>query len=130
LLDAPHDGRAKLWIAWRMLELRRKLPELFRDGGYAPLAASGKHAAHVLAFARTHASGTLVVVAGRLHAKMLRDAGKLPLGEAWADTAIALPPGVTTLQNVLTGERLDALGGLLPLARACTRFPVAALLAT
>ena len=128
LLDAPHDGRAKLWIAWRMLELRRKLPELFRDGGYAPLAASGKHAAHALAFARTHASGTLVVVAGRLYAKMLRDAGKLPLGAAWEDTAVALPANVTALENVLTGERTAVSQGSVALGTACARFPLAALL--
>jgi len=130
LLDTLQDGRAKLWVTWRLLGLRQRLPELFRDGGYAPLAASGKHAAHVLAFARTHASGTLVVVAGRLYAKMLRDAGTLPLGEAWEDTAVALPAGLRTLENVLTGERLDADGGALPLAHACGRFPGAALLAT
>ncbi len=130
LLDAPQDGRAKLWIAWRMLQLRRKLPELFRDGGYQPLAASGKHAEHVLAFARTHASGTLVVVAPRLYAKMLGSAGKLPLGEAWEDTTLALPPNATALENVLTGDRIAASSGAVPLTALCTRFPVAALLAT
>jgi len=130
LLDTLQDGRAKLWATSRLLALRQRLPELFRDGGYAPLAASGKHAEHVLAFARTHASGTLVAVAGRLYAKMLGAAGRLPLGEAWEDTTVALPPGVAALENVLTGERLDVGGGALPLARACGRFPVAALLAS
>jgi (1->4)-alpha-D-glucan 1-alpha-D-glucosylmutase len=130
LLETLHDGRAKLWVTWRLLELRRKLPALFRDGGYLPLAPSGAHAEHVLAFARPHASGTLVVAAGRLYAKMLGTAGRLPLGAAWEDTVVALPPGVTALENVLTGERLDAGSGALPLARACGRFPVAALLAT
>ncbi len=130
LLDTPQDGRAKLWVAWRLLELRREQPELFRDGGYAPLAASGKHAEHVLAFARTHASGTLIVIAGRLYAKMLGDAGRLPLGEAWGDTVIALPPGVNALENVLTGERFELGDGRLPLAQACARFPVGAFLAT
>jgi len=130
LLETLHDGRAKLWVTWRLLELRRKLPELFRDGGYLPLAPAGARAEHVLAFARPHASGTLVVVAGRLYAKMLGAAGKLPLGAAWEDTLVALPPGVAALENVLTGERLETGDGQLPLARACARFPVAALLAT
>jgi len=130
LLDTLHDGRAKFWVTWRLLELRRRLPALFRDGGYQPLAASGTRAAHVLAFARTHASGTLIAVAGRLYLKMLGEARALPLGDAWQDTAIVLPEGVTALENVLTGERLVAENGALPLARACARFPVAALLAT
>jgi len=130
LLETLHDGRAKLWVTWRLLELRRRRPELFRDGGYLPLAPGGARAGHVLAFARAHASGTLVVIAGRLYAKLLGAAGGLPLGEAWGDTAVALPPGVTALENVLTGERLQATDGQLPLASACARFPVAALLAT
>jgi len=130
LLDSLHDGRAKLWVAWRLLELRRALPALFRDGAYLPLAVEGSRAAHALAFARPHASGTLVIVAGRLYAKMLGgEAGRLPLGEAWGDTAVRLPPKLTRLESVLTVERLDADGGTLPLARACGRFPVAALLA-
>jgi len=129
LLDALHDGRAKLWVTWRLLELRRRLPRLFRDGGYQALAASGAHAEHVLAFARPHAQGTLVAIAGRLYAKMLGEPGKLPLGEAWQDTAIALPRGARALENALTGERLEAGGGSLALAQACARFPVAALLA-
>jgi len=71
-----------------------------------------------------------VIVAGRLYAKMLgAEAGRLPLGEAWDDTAVRLPPKLVRLESVLTGERLDAEGGLLPLARACGRFPVGALLA-
>jgi hypothetical protein len=36
---------------------------------------------------------------------------------------------VGSLENVLTGERLLAQDGRLSLARACARFPVAALLA-
>jgi len=88
LLDTLHDGRAKLWVVWRLLALRRAKPALFRDGGYVPLAVEGVQAAHALAFARTHASGTLVVVAGRLFAKMLGGAaGRLPLGEAWAEAS-------------------------------------------
>jgi (1->4)-alpha-D-glucan 1-alpha-D-glucosylmutase len=130
LAETLHDGRAKLWVSWRLLELRRKLPELFRDGGYLPLAPSGARAEHVLAFARPHASGTLVVIAGRLYAKMLGTAGRLPLGEAWEDTAIALPPGMAALENVLTGERFESESTILPLAQACARFPVGAFLAT
>jgi (1->4)-alpha-D-glucan 1-alpha-D-glucosylmutase len=128
LAAAARDGRAKSWVIWRLLQLRKRLPDLFRDGGYAPLEATGARAGHVVAFARTHASGTLIAVAGRLYLKMLGEAGALPVGEAWADTAIALPPGVAAMENVLTGERLDTGGGALPLARACGRFPVAALL--
>jgi (1->4)-alpha-D-glucan 1-alpha-D-glucosylmutase len=130
LAAVARDGRAKFWVIWRMLQLRKRLPGLFAAGAYVPLDALGTRSPHVVAFARTHAGGTLIAVAGRLYLKMLGVAGALPLGEAWADTAIALPPGVARLENVLTGERLEARDGVLPLAAACARFPVAAFLAT
>ena len=130
LAAATRDGRAKFWVIWRMLQLRKRLPALFADGAYVPLEVSGPRSEHAVAFARTHAEGMLIISAGRLYLKLLGAAGKLPLGEAWADTAIALPPGVAAMENVLTGERLEAPDGVLPLAAACARFPVGAFLAT
>jgi (1->4)-alpha-D-glucan 1-alpha-D-glucosylmutase len=130
LAAAARDGRAKFWVIWRMLQLRKRLPALFSEGVYVPLDSTGMHASHVVAFARAHDLQSLIVVAGRLYLRMLNAAGRLPLGEAWEDTAIALPPGATSLENVLTGERFKAEGTLLPLAQACARFPVGAFLAT
>jgi (1->4)-alpha-D-glucan 1-alpha-D-glucosylmutase len=68
LAAAPHDGRAKLWITSRLLALRSERPALFRDGDYRALKTGGRHADHVVAFARRHAGATLVAVAGRLFA--------------------------------------------------------------
>ena len=83
--------------------------------------------------ARRQGSATLVVICGRLFARLLGEAGKLPLGaDAWAGTRVAaggLPDG-TRLANVLTGETLEVEDGSIALARACASFPVAALLVT
>ena len=132
LASAPHDGRAKLWLTWRMLEARRKGPELFRDGGYLPLEAHGAKAEHVLAYARRHQGKTLVVIAGRLFAKLLGEAGKLPLGEdVWGDTAIdaAGLAERTPLENLLTGETVAVKDGRIAIASAFASFPGAAFLA-
>ncbi len=131
LAEAPHDGRAKLWITWRLLELRREHPELFRDGAYVPLEAHGDKAEHILAFARRHRTATVVVIAGRLFAKLMRDPGALPLGEAaWGETAIEVPlADGTKLENLLTGETLTVQGGRIALARAFASFPGGAFLA-
>jgi (1->4)-alpha-D-glucan 1-alpha-D-glucosylmutase len=130
--EAPHDGRGKLLVTWRLLELRRRLPALFDEGGYAPLEAHGAKAAHVIAFARARDPHALIVIAGRLFARMLGLPGRLPLGEAaWGDTGIAagaLADG-TALVNVLTGETLAVSGGRIRLAEAFSSFPGAALLA-
>ncbi|MGA7983852.1 MAG: malto-oligosyltrehalose synthase, partial [Burkholderiales bacterium] len=123
---------AKLLVAWRLLELRRDQPALFADGAYEPLEAGGAQAAHVLAYARRHESGALVVIAGRLFAKLMGEPGSLPLdATVWHDTHVAagaLAEG-TRLQNLLTGETVTVRDGRIALAHAFASFPGAALLA-
>ncbi|RZL91353.1 MAG: malto-oligosyltrehalose synthase [Variovorax sp.] len=135
---SPHDGRAKLWLTWRLLGLRSEHPALFRDGSYTALQVRGAKAAHVLAFMRQQGSQTLVVVAGRLFASLETDAAataasaKLPLGSAvWGDTLVKLPGIADGAQflNVLTGETLTVSGGVLRVGDAMAAFPGAALLA-
>jgi len=131
LLSAPQDGRAKLLVTWRLLELRRRRLELLRDGDYRGLAASGARAAHVLAFARSHGRHVLVTIAGRLFAQLLREPGRLPLGEdAWGDTAVEVPElaAGATLLNAITGERVQLRDGRIRLAEAFATFPAGALL--
>jgi maltooligosyltrehalose synthase len=54
-----------------------------------------------------------------------------PLGSGWewGDSRVELPPGLAgrPFTNVLTGERVVADAGVLPLARLFARFPVALL---
>jgi (1->4)-alpha-D-glucan 1-alpha-D-glucosylmutase len=102
---------AKLLVTARTLRLRRARPELFA-GGYAPLAATGPAASHVLAFARVGAAGEgqAVTVATRLPVG-LRDRG------GWSDTVLPLTGRGRGWVDVLTGavfgrERLQ-LGELM-----------------
>ncbi len=131
LAAAPQDGRAKLLITWRLLELRKRRFELLRDGDYSGLAVNGARAAHVLAYARGHGRHVLITIAGRLFAQLMPDPGQLPLGDGvWGDTTVEIP-GLAegaTLINVLTGERLAVRGGRIRLAEAFAHFPGAALL--
>ena len=129
LARAPHDGRAKLWLVWRMLSLRRAQPLLFREGSYEPLASGGAKAAHVLAFARRHEERMLVVIAGRLFTGLDSAEGEPPPGEAWQDTTVRMPhaPDGSAFENVLTGETIVVRDGVIRLSEALARFPGAAL---
>lgn len=131
MAGTPDDGRAKLWVVWRALELRRNHPLLFEKGDYSPVAATGARADHVVAFARRYENAGIIAIAGRLWASLGVEARVPPLGEAvWADTAIdagLLPAGAQPV-NVLTGERLAARDGQLLLADAFASFPGALLL--
>jgi len=131
LAAAPHDGRAKLWLTWRLLQLHRENPQLFASGGYTPLTVKGARAGHVLGYARQHGNVVLVALAGRLFAQLLGEPGALPLGEGvWSDTTArpSLPDG-TRLENVLTGEILHVEEGAIRLADAFASFPGAVFLA-
>lgn len=122
------DGRAKMWIIWRALELRRAHAELFELGQYVPLHARGARAAHVVAFLRRHGPASAVAIAGRLWLKLGCDAGVLPLSEdTWGDTQIDAGPLEGPLTNVLTGETVFVRDGSIALADAFGRFPAALL---
>ncbi|MGB8437659.1 MAG: malto-oligosyltrehalose synthase, partial [Burkholderiales bacterium] len=128
---APEDGRAKLWVVWRALEMRRAHALLFEKGDYAPLAASGTRADHVVAFARRHNDFGVIAIAGRLWASLGIDARVPPLGAAvWGDTTVdaALLPAAAEPINVLTGERVTVRDGRIRVADALANFPAALLL--
>lgn len=129
LLNAPHDGRAKLWVTRRLLALRAEHEGLFRDGSYQPLEVQGAKAPHAIAFARVHERETLIVIAGRLFATLLGEEAKAPIGDAvWADAAVQvdLPEG-SRLENVLSGEYVEIRSGRIALGDAFRRLPVAAM---
>lgn len=83
------DGRLKQAVIGRLLALRRDDPALFLEGDYRPLEALGRHAAHVLAFARVHEDRALVVAVPRLVADRVETAQGLRLD--WDDTAVQAP---------------------------------------
>lgn len=125
----PVDGRAKLWIAWRLLTHRREHPALLRDGDYHPLATGGAQGEHVVAFGRSHQGQLMIAVAGRLWSQLPVPMGTLPLGEtAWGDTWVTceLPDG-TRLRNLLGGDELVVRQGRLAMAEVFGRFPGAVL---
>ncbi|MGZ8269387.1 MAG: malto-oligosyltrehalose synthase, partial [Burkholderiales bacterium] len=128
LADNLLDGRAKMWIVWRTLMLRRTHRELFDFGQYVPLQAIGARSDNGNAFVRRNGNRRAVTIAGRLWMKLGGAPGTLPLGEAaWGDTEIDAGPLTGTLENVYTGERVEVVGGKIPVARAFATFPASLL---
>ena len=129
LVAGWRDGRVKQWVTWRGLTLRRRHRDLFLDGDYQPLAASGEHAACVVAFARRHGDRWLLAVATRWLSRVVPP-DEPPLGERWGDTAVLLPDGTPgRWTNALDGRRLDAGAGALSLTSVLRHLPVALLTA-
>ncbi len=133
LVDTMEDGRIKLYVTRRLLDVRRKHTHTFRDGAYMPLEVHGSHAEHLCAFARGQYPTMVVSVAPRWFAHLTAHATALPLGPVWQDTCIQVPPPETDRRfvNVFTGEavKTESRDGkaLLPAAAILANFPVAVL---
>jgi (1->4)-alpha-D-glucan 1-alpha-D-glucosylmutase len=112
LLKNKEDGRAKLYLIWKVLNLRAKLPLLFQDGDYLPLSVQGTKADHLCAFARRHQNKIVVSIAPRWFALLGGNKDELPLDEScWRETWVEVPEMKENqdLTNVLTGEIVTAV---------------------
>lgn len=109
--ESPSD-EAKLWLIAKTLEVRRRRIAAFgATGSYAPMFATGRHAARVVAFVR---GGAAIVVAPRLLVSFDGD---------WGDTRITLPAGEWS--NAF--DEGPALSGSIPVEELWRRFPCALL---
>ena len=91
LLGDPADGRAKLYLTWRALELRRRMPDVFRYADYVGLPAEGDLADHVVAFARHHGEHRILFAVARWYRGLVDDPEQRPCGDVWRDTVLPLP---------------------------------------
>ncbi len=124
------DGRAKLYLMWRLLHLRAAREELFREGGYAAVRTTGARPRHAVAFARRLGSELSITVAPRLMVGLGVKTGGLPCGAIWEDTRIEIPfvAEGAVLRDVVTGDEHRVAQGGLALAELLRRAPVAVLI--
>ncbi|HSH90849.1 MAG TPA: malto-oligosyltrehalose synthase, partial [Ramlibacter sp.] len=111
------DGCIKQLVTWRLLQLRAAMPNLFRDGGYQPLAVEGAASHHAVAYTR-HLDGELVVVvAARLAYTLCVGEDRNWSAQLWKNTAVSLDVEQVPLQQVpcwrnwLTGVQVQASPG-------------------
>ena len=134
LLEAPEDGRLKLFLIWKTLCFRQQHADLFSQGEYLPLNVQGGKANHVVAFARTSTDANVLIVAPRLVAGLLNNAEVSPTGsEVWQDTRIVVPSlsHSRAWRNLFTGQMLEEreMDSTISVAEALSEFPVGLYLA-
>ena len=112
------DGRLKLGWTHHLLDMRKRYAKVFTDGDFRPLAVEGAHRGHVIAFARTHRSGAVVVAALR-HFAPLTDGGMIWPALDRLDARVDLG-GLSLIHPAVAGRTLD-------LKHAFDRLPVALL---
>ncbi len=123
------DGRAKLWVLYKTLHLRSQWQELFRKGGYKPLAIAGDRCNHAVAYLRADERRSVLTIVPRFANTLMRGKTEWPLGEVWGNTAVALPGGhAKSFRNIFTGENVTATEtNSIQLRDMFAKFPVAIL---
>ena len=109
LLSNWRDGRIKQRVIAAALGLRRRWPDLFRDGGYIPLDVEPPGAGNVIAFTR-RLGDRAVLVAAPLRVADHAHVDDLALSPAFLERVkVRLPGGIAgrVASNVLTGVDLE-----------------------
>nr|MBP7322000.1 malto-oligosyltrehalose synthase [Deltaproteobacteria bacterium] len=127
LLDSWKDGRVKLFLIWRTLQVRQELPQLFESGTYLPLSVSGRLRNHIIAFGRRWKHQWAVVAVPRFFTSLV-GTDELPIGQSlWADTSVRVDSQApASWQNRLTGETVVGIGSLAA-GELFNQFPAALL---
>jgi (1->4)-alpha-D-glucan 1-alpha-D-glucosylmutase len=133
LVSDPADGSLKLYVTCRALRFRREHRALLAKGSYFPLRPAGDRHRHLIAFARSHAGTTILVLAGRFFAQLDADR-RLPVGpEVWGETQLVLRRGLpaSPYRDVFTAETVVPVARnghhVLPVSAALSRLPIALL---
>jgi len=119
LLQHYDDGRIKLWLTAKLLDLRRRHRAVFSRGSYLPLLARGSKHEHVIAYVRSYEGESVIVAAPRFAYTLMRGSQTPPLGHAWGDTSLRLDLDLADagLRNLFTGETVPVRNGTTLLCR-------------
>ncbi|SNB78357.1 maltooligosyl trehalose synthase [Arboricoccus pini] len=121
------DGRIKQWLIWRLLQIRRAAPTLFKEGAYEPLVVTfpqDRPDGTLLAFARSDGQRRLCTIVPRFIKGHLQAEGGL--GLVGFDGAVLDLPSSSRATDLLTGQAHE--GEVLELAPLLTAFPLVLLM--
>ena len=121
----PFDGRLKLLVTHKLLELRRREAALFIEGGYTPLDARGRRAKHVVAFARVAGDHYVVTIASRL----VDQVHEADPDAWWGDTTVELPaaPAGRAWRSQIGRPEVEVEHGAVKLGSLLRTLPLAVL---
>jgi len=126
-LENYETGKAKLYVIFKALEVRRRLKGLFEEGTYLPLKVEGELGKHLFAFARSKDASFAVVVVPRFVVSLLEPS--LSWSEVdWKDTSLTLPAQApASYIEMFTGSHLHlhSTSGSLLISEVLSDFPVA-----
>jgi (1->4)-alpha-D-glucan 1-alpha-D-glucosylmutase len=116
------NGHLKLAWTRHLLKLRTELADVFADGDYVPLAVSGPHRDHVIAFARRRGRDAAIVVVAKSFAAFSQGGRAWPRAEAFDATLNVDGYSVQGIKADAGELRLAALFQHLPVAVLKARY--------
>jgi (1->4)-alpha-D-glucan 1-alpha-D-glucosylmutase len=128
ILAAWPDPRVKLFLVWRALGLRSRMPDVFLEGDYIPLYLEGERSENLFAFARRKNDCWVLTITPRFTTR-LGEGGLSAVQLGWEDVLLKLPvEAPSCFRCAFTGENIqltqDEDGKGLPLHDIFRRFPV------
>lgn len=108
MLEHMEDGRLKLYITWKALQVRRQYPEVFQQGTYVPVCVRGPRADNLIAYVRGKENISILVVVPRLCSGLLPDPSQRGISpEMWNDTTLEMWEQAPALsfEDLLTSNR-------------------------
>lgn len=128
LLQWPEDGKLKLFITKKTLQIRKKLEHLFKLGEYLPLNTQGPKQEHVIAFARIFENKAVIVISTRFFTSLLLDSSLMTPPTLWKNTKVLLSASLRgkTFKNAFT-DTLIAPEVSIDLEKELYPFPFALL---
>jgi (1->4)-alpha-D-glucan 1-alpha-D-glucosylmutase len=131
LLQQWRDGRVKQYLIARLLDDRRKRPDLFAEGEYRPLQLAGPASKQWLAFARILGADALLVLAPLRPLQLLGGEELRIPGQRLRDTALLLPAPLAAMRfSPLLGSGELRGAAEVPLEAVLGEWPLAALAGT
>ena len=108
LLSNPSDGKIKLYMTYKSLEVRNVNLEIYNEGNFIPVETGGKFKDNIIAFTRNLEDNSITTIAPRFLAALVSE-NELPIGtDIWKDTYIKLDKVKSDiLKNNLTGEAIE-----------------------
>ena len=113
----------------RVLDFRRRKPDLFARGDYSPLPVKGALEQHIVAFTRSLGRSVVVIVVPRLTHALLPSGDRISFDpKRLRDNTILLPEQLhdVQLRSLLSG---GSASSVLPLHAILNDFPMAVLYA-
>jgi (1->4)-alpha-D-glucan 1-alpha-D-glucosylmutase len=114
------SGNIKMYVITRLLNLRRTAPQLFQQGTYSSLYATGPNADSCVAFTRRHNSQSMLVIVPRLTTHLCKANGPVD----WKETTLYIDETLPAMEDLFTGVRIKAGLDSFPL-KNLNAFPYA-----